>query len=100
MRRRHHHGRNGRRRVPGRVTFPTYHGAKGREFTLVVLPCLIDGIVPNYYDGQSPRALDAARQMFYVAVTRARQPDWSSGRPRRRSTEHRSHKRVDIMHAP
>ncbi|WP_331768171.1 ATP-dependent helicase [Embleya sp. NBC_00896] len=58
-------------RIPGRVTFTTYHGAKGREFTLVVLPCLIDGIVPSYSADKSPRALEADRQMFYV--TRARQ---------------------------
>ncbi|WP_331768933.1 ATP-binding domain-containing protein (plasmid) [Embleya sp. NBC_00888] len=58
-------------RIPGRVTFTTYHSAKGREFSIVILPCLMGGVVPNYPDTQSPRALQAARHMFYVAVTRA-----------------------------
>ncbi|MFE3199150.1 3'-5' exonuclease [Embleya sp. NPDC059237] len=53
------------------MTITTYHNAKGREFSVVILPCLMDGVVPNYHDKQSPRALQAARHMFYVAVTRA-----------------------------
>ncbi len=60
-------------RVPGRLTLTTYHSAKGREFSVVVLPGLVEGLVPFYFadQGISARELERARRQFYVAVTRA-----------------------------
>jgi DNA helicase-2/ATP-dependent DNA helicase PcrA len=60
-------------RVPGRLILTTYHSAKGREFSAVVLPGLVEGLVPFYFANQgiSTRELERARRLFYVAVTRA-----------------------------
>jgi len=60
-------------RAPGRLVLTTYHSAKGREFAAVVLPGLIEQLVPFYFANQgiSTRELERARRLFYVAVTRA-----------------------------
>jgi DNA helicase-2/ATP-dependent DNA helicase PcrA len=60
-------------RAPGRLILTTYHSAKGREFSAVVLPGLVEGLVPFYFADQqiSARELERARRRFYVAVTRA-----------------------------
>ena len=60
-------------RAPGRLILTTYHSAKGREFSAVILPGLIEGLVPFYFadKGISDRELGRARRQFYVAVTRA-----------------------------
>ncbi|WP_328485941.1 ATP-dependent helicase [Streptomyces zaomyceticus] len=60
-------------RAPGRVTLTTYHTAKGREFAIVVLPGLVEGLMPFYFANQRLRAdrLKENRLQFYVAVTRA-----------------------------
>ncbi|GAA4101092.1 ATP-dependent helicase [Actinomadura miaoliensis] len=60
-------------RAPGRIMLTTYHSAKGREFSVVVLPGLVDGLMPFYFAtrGLSSRALKEQRHNFYVAVTRA-----------------------------
>lgn len=60
-------------RAPGRVVLTTYHSAKGREFSAVVLPGLVEGLVPFYFANQgiTTRELERARRLFYVAVTRA-----------------------------
>ncbi|MGW5666672.1 ATP-dependent helicase [Micromonospora sp. NPDC003776] len=60
-------------RAPGRLVLTTYHSAKGREFSAVILPGLVEGLVPFYFDNQvlSKRELERARRQFYVAVTRA-----------------------------
>ncbi|MFI6581828.1 ATP-dependent helicase [Embleya sp. NPDC050493] len=57
-------------RAPGQVAVTTYHSSKGREFDVVVLPCLVNGILPHYHE-RGVR-LGHARNAFYVAVTRAR----------------------------
>jgi ATP-dependent exoDNAse (exonuclease V) beta subunit len=60
-------------RAPGRLVLTTYHSAKGREISAVVLPGLVEGLVPFYFadQGITPRELERARRLFYVAVTRA-----------------------------
>jgi DNA helicase-2/ATP-dependent DNA helicase PcrA len=60
-------------RAPGRVVMTTYHSAKGREFSAVVLPGLVEGLVPFYFANQqlTELGLADARRKFYVAVTRA-----------------------------
>ncbi|MFG2504756.1 ATP-dependent helicase [Streptomyces rubiginosohelvolus] len=60
--------------IPGHIAVTTYHSAKGREFSVVVLPGLVEGIVPSYFPNRppTPRAVAAARREFYVAITRAK----------------------------
>ncbi|MFF4990244.1 ATP-dependent helicase [Streptosporangium saharense] len=64
-------------KVVGKVLLTTYHAAKGREFDTVILPGLLNGIIPrNIPDrGQwrAPMAKELAeqRRTFYVALTRA-----------------------------
>lgn len=62
----------------GKVVLSTYHGAKGRTFTSVILPGLAEGVVPPW-DGppwnQRPLRgdkLEEERRNFYVALTRSR----------------------------
>lgn len=55
------------------VTVSTVHRAKGREWPIVYLPQLVDGLFP------SERAqLTEERRLFYVAVTRAMDELWLS----------------------
>lgn len=62
----------------GRVTVGTYHGAKGRTFTAVLLPALTEGVVPpwgrNYKRAVPPTDVKVReeRRSFYVALTRSR----------------------------
>ncbi|MER7247005.1 ATP-dependent helicase [Kribbella sp. NPDC000426] len=62
----------------GRVTIGTYHGAKGRTFSAVILPALTEGVVPvwalDYGRPVPPPAATVAeeRRYFYVALTRSR----------------------------
>ncbi|MFF3910531.1 3'-5' exonuclease [Streptomyces sp. NPDC001848] len=60
--------------IPGHIALTTYHSAKGREFGIVILPGLIEGLLPRHYPGKPPTAEEVAeaRRAFYVAVTRAR----------------------------
>ncbi|RIV29818.1 ATP-dependent helicase [Micromonospora radicis] len=60
-------------RAPGHVALTTYHSAKGREFAAVILPGLIDGLIPFYRRDSQPTTTELAnaRQAFYVAFTRA-----------------------------
>lgn len=53
------------------VQLMTYHGAKGLEFSLVMLPDLIEGAVPHT-KSMKGRELEEERRMFYVAMTRAK----------------------------
>ncbi|HEY0168669.1 MAG TPA: ATP-dependent helicase [Jatrophihabitans sp.] len=62
----------------GKVVLSTYHNAKGRTFTAVVLPGLTEGAVPPW--GGTPWSptrlrgdkLEEERRNFYVALTRSR----------------------------
>lgn len=60
--------------IPGHVALTTYHSAKGREFRLVILPGLLEGLIPFYFPGKEPTADEVAEssRAFYVALTRAR----------------------------
>ncbi|MEU4674801.1 ATP-dependent helicase [Amycolatopsis sp. NPDC023774] len=63
--------------VIGKILLTTYHSAKGREFDTVILPGLLQGIIPHSVRSaggwRSPNAkeLDEQRRTFYVALTRA-----------------------------
>ena len=61
----------------GRVAIGTYHGAKGRTFSAVILPALTEGVVPIWAldFGQPVPAMAVVseeRRNFYVALTRSR----------------------------
>ena len=60
-------------RAPGRLVLTTYYSAKGREFSTVVLPGLVEQLMPFYFAnrGISAQGLERDRRVFYVAVTRA-----------------------------
>ncbi|MEU4616600.1 ATP-dependent helicase [Streptomyces umbrinus] len=60
--------------IPGHIALTTYHSAKGREFSIVVLPGLIEGLIPRHYPNKPPTSHEVAeaRRAFYVAITRAR----------------------------
>ncbi|MFD4231382.1 ATP-dependent helicase [Streptomyces sp. NPDC058545] len=60
--------------IPGHVALTTYHSAKGREFRIVILPGLVEGLLPLHYPGKlpTPQEVAEARRAFYVAITRAR----------------------------
>ncbi|MER6400737.1 ATP-dependent helicase [Kitasatospora sp. NPDC001603] len=60
--------------VPGHVALTTYHSAKGREFSVVILPGLVEELVPSYFPNRPPipSAVATARREFYVAITRAK----------------------------
>jgi DNA helicase II / ATP-dependent DNA helicase PcrA len=63
--------------VIGKVVLTTYHSAKGREFDTVVLPGLVNGLVPRdiseHGNWRAPNAAELAeqRRQFYVALSRA-----------------------------
>jgi len=64
----------------GKVNLTTYHSAKGREWEVVILPGLIEGIFPRHrWHKPSRRFLEPIdidlqqdRRSFYVGLTRAR----------------------------
>jgi DNA helicase-2/ATP-dependent DNA helicase PcrA len=63
--------------VLGKIMLTTYHSAKGREFHTVILPGLVNGLVPRdvNHRGRCQRAtgreLQEQRRAFYVALSRA-----------------------------
>lgn len=63
--------------VIGKVLLATYHAAKGREFDTVILPGLLNGIIPRDVPDRGkwrkPTETELAeqRRAFYVALTRA-----------------------------
>jgi DNA helicase-2/ATP-dependent DNA helicase PcrA len=65
-------------RIVGKVLLTTLHSCKGRQFDVVILPGLIEGITPSWrwsrgqYHQPSERVLSEARRLFYVGFTRAR----------------------------
>lgn len=52
------------------VSLMTYHGSKGLEFPVVMLPNLVEGKVP-YRQSRQREEIEEERRMFYVALTRA-----------------------------
>jgi DNA helicase-2/ATP-dependent DNA helicase PcrA len=71
----------------GRVTLMSLHAAKGREWPLVFLIGLEEGVLPSWH-ATDDDALKEARRCFYVGMTRAKRQlviTWSAqalGRPR------------------
>ncbi|MGV9368231.1 3'-5' exonuclease [Amycolatopsis sp. NPDC003731] len=64
----------------GKVTLTTYHSAKGREWDAVILPGLVEGIMPGRrwstrlraHPEPNPDRLAQDRRSFYVGLTRAK----------------------------
>ena len=54
-----------------KVTLMTVHSAKGLEFKNVFVVGLEEFLFPSGMVGDSPRALEEERRLFYVAITRA-----------------------------
>ena len=49
----------------------TVHSAKGLEFGTVFVVGLEENLFPSAMSGESMRALEEERRLFYVAITRA-----------------------------
>jgi len=55
-----------------KVNILTIHGAKGLEFTCVFIPHLNDGILPVFKASRNKEIMKDEKNLFYVAVTRAK----------------------------
>jgi DNA helicase-2/ATP-dependent DNA helicase PcrA len=53
------------------VTLMTVHSAKGLEFGTVFVVGMEESLFPSAMAGDSPRAIEEERRLFYVAITRA-----------------------------
>lgn len=54
-----------------KVTLMTVHSAKGLEFKNVFVVGMEENLFPSSMAGDSPRAMEEERRLFYVAITRA-----------------------------
>jgi DNA helicase-2/ATP-dependent DNA helicase PcrA len=58
--------------VADAVTIATMHAAKGLEWAAVLIPSLVEGVMPIVH-ARTPEAIEEERRLLYVAVTRARE---------------------------